>query len=228
MAYQLQEKIIRVRPIKDLSRLSKGIYKRWIWLRTEDFSKGMDYLEKVKWCIADLNSEIEKLSVSTMKEVIYVIVLVDWISEAVEHLPELFVNGVMDGFEFKRQDELARAKKYLKAIRSFVVAHPLKTGRHPDYGLDGDMICIDIMGAKDPLWFFKKDSDWYYLSYNGMTQGRSKKNDFTMKVYSDKNDQMKYFKIVGASYRDLYHVAELYIAKLYAITRWLNKQKKTS
>ena len=36
---------------------------------------------------------------------------------------------------------------YIKALRSFVVAHPLSTSRHSKYGLDGNYICVDIAVA---------------------------------------------------------------------------------
>lgn len=112
--------------LENLECLKNGLHKKWIWNDADSFSLSCDYLQKINYCIQDLNSEIGSLSNPSMKEVIFVIVLVDWICEAVDCLPKLLIPDLRDGFSCEYESELEKAKKYFKAIRSFVVAHPLK------------------------------------------------------------------------------------------------------
>ena len=67
----------------DWSKNLRGVYKKWIWGDTYNYSRICDYIQKINYCIQDLNNEIEALAEPTMKEVVYVIVLVDWICEAI-------------------------------------------------------------------------------------------------------------------------------------------------
>ena len=79
-----------------------------------------------------------------MKEIVFVIVLIDWICEAVESLQKILLKDIFSGFTCKNEEDIEKSKKYFKAIRSFVVAHPLNTDRLKDYGLDGDFIGVDV------------------------------------------------------------------------------------
>lgn len=59
-------------------------------------------------------------------------------------------------------------KDFFRAMRSFVSAHPLGTDRHPDYGLDGSLICIDIRGKSNILHFI--NSNMYKLIPDGLAE----------------------------------------------------------
>lgn len=217
-----------VKPLQNLNHLNGGTCKRWIWQKGENYSKSCDYLQKINYCIQDLNHEIESLSNPSMKEVVFVIVLVDWIREAVNALPNLLIDGLTKEFTYSKHTELDQANKYLSAIRSFAVAHPLSTNRHKDYGLDGDKICVDIrIEATITSFLLSRNEDWYHLNYDGLlSNSKGTSFDFIMLIYSDQKDKMKYFKYVGASFSDLFRVAELQIDKLYALDRYLGKLKK--
>ena len=76
-------KVNRIREIKNLNKLKYSLHKQWIWGNKENFYLSQDYLQKINFSIQDLNKEIQYLSKPTMKDVIYVIVLIDWINEIV-------------------------------------------------------------------------------------------------------------------------------------------------
>ena len=73
--------------LENLECLKNGLDKKWIWNNADSFSLSCDYLQKINYCIQDLNSEIGSLSNPSMKEVVFVIVLIDWICEAVDVCP---------------------------------------------------------------------------------------------------------------------------------------------
>lgn len=217
-----------VKPLQNLDHLNGGTSKRWIWQKGKNYSKSCDYFQKINYCIQDLNHEIESLSNPSMKEVVFVIVLVDWIREAVNALPNLLIDGITKEFTYGKHDELDRANNYLSAIRSFAVAHPLSTNRHPLYGFDGDKICVDIRSKTSIITqVFTRDDDWYHLDYDGLTtNAKAVPADFVLFIYSNQKNKMQFFEYIGADFSDLYHVAELQIDKLYALDRYLGKLKK--
>lgn len=217
-----------VNPLKNLNELNMGTQKQWIWQRRKNYSQSCDYLQKVNYCIQDINKEIDALRTPSMKEVIYTIVLIDWIREAVNALPALLIDGLVSKFSYARQSELDTANKYFTAIRSFAVAHPLSTSRHSLYGFDGDKICVDISSKTSSITqLFTRDEDWYHLDLNGLTpNAKDKPADFVLYIYSKQKDNMQFFKYIGANFSDLFHVAELYIDMLYALDRYLGKLRK--
>ena len=66
--------------------------------------------------------------------------MVDWITDSVYQYKNCLLEELVSSFVYSRQDELKELRKYLKAVRSLVVAHPLSTSRYKDLGLDGNTI----------------------------------------------------------------------------------------
>ena len=217
-----------INPIRNLNNLNRGTCKQWIWRKKENYSKSCDYLQKINYCIQDLNCEIEDLKNPSMKEVVFIIVLIDWIKEAVDELPKLLIKGLDKDFIYSKQSEIDVANKYFKAIRSFVVAHPLSTDRHQDFGFDGDKICVDIRCDLSTISkVITRIEDWYLLNFDGLIpNNKNDSSDFVLMIYSEQKDNMQFFKYIGASFSDLYHVAELQIEKLYALDKYLGKLRK--
>lgn len=214
--------------LQNLNGLTRGIYKHWIWGSKDRFSLSCDYIQKINFCIQDLNNEIANLSKPTMKEVVYVIVLVDWICEAVDSIYKILRKEVTDFLSIPNNEEIVRANRYFKAIRSFVVAHPLSTNRHKSFDLDGDLICVDVRNKTSKLVeTCTASEDWFLLNLDGLqenAQGIS--SDFILYVYSQRLDQMKYNKYVRVNFSDLYYVAKLQIDRLYALDLKLEKLTK--
>ena len=67
--------------LKNLNEIGKGIDKQWVWGNKDSYYRSCDYLQKINYCIQDLNREFHNLSDKTMKELVFIIVLVDWICE---------------------------------------------------------------------------------------------------------------------------------------------------
>lgn len=215
-------------PIRDSNDLRNGLYKRWVWRDMESYWRGMDCVQKINYSIQDLNHELDSLSDRPMKEVVFVISLVDWIREAYNSICKLLRPDVLTSFKYQNEAYAKKAKEYLKAIRSFVVAHPLNTNHHAEYGFDGDMICVDIKSQKDRLALMLPNTDqWLYIGIEGVQEyGKDIPHDFLLMFYSKKMDKMRFFKYMGASYSDLYEVARVYIDKLYALDKYLAKKKR--
>lgn len=217
-----------MKELRNLNDLNKGINKQWIWENKDNYYRSCDYLQKINYCIQDLNAEIKNLSEPSMKEVVYIIALIDWVCEAVEAIPKILKSGIMNNYVYRKDNCVLQSVKFFKAIRSFVVAHPLSTNRHEKYGFDGDMICIDIKGKTSTVTnVFSDNSDWFHLDFNGLKEeAKEQSADFVLYVYSQKADRMQFFKYIGVDFKDLYHVAKLQIEKLYDLDNYLGKLKK--
>lgn len=215
-------------PLKNLNDLRNGLYKRWIWRDMESYWRGMDCLQKINYSIQDLNHELDSLSDRPMKEVVFVISLVDWIRDAYNSICNLLRPDVLTSFRYQNEAYAKKTKVYLTAIRSFVVAHPLSTNRHEEYGFDGDMICVDIKSQTDRLALTLSNTDqWLYIGIEGIQEySKDIPHDFLLMFYSKKMDKMRFFKYMGASYSDLYEVARVYIDKLYTLDKYLAKKKR--
>ncbi|MBO4823446.1 MAG: hypothetical protein J5580_02655 [Clostridia bacterium] len=215
--------------IRDLNNICSftakdGLYKQWIY-KENDYMKMCDYMQKINYSLQDLNSEIENLENACNKDVVFIISLVDWVSEAYEKIFNLIDEKIKSGFVFTNETEFEKRKQYLKAIRSFVVGHPLSTTRHENYELDGNFICVDIRNPKNSLNLFP-NTHYYKLRFDGLFSGRDDTSDYNLYCYSDKDDNMKYFRIVGCKFEDLYNVARIYIDKLYELNGFLKSKKK--
>lgn len=214
--------------LRNLNALNQGIHKQWIWETKDNFFRSCDYLQKINYCIQDLNAEAPKLSIPSMKEVVFVITLVDWICEAVRSIQEILRQDIRSGFIYKEDEEVKKAEKFFKAIRSFVVAHPLTTNRHKDFGLDGDLICVDVRNKTSSIVSTcSNNADWFYLGINGLQENaKDISSDFVLYVYSQRIDKMQFFKYIKADFSDLYFVAKLQIEKLYALDKYLGRLRK--
>lgn len=219
--------MLGVKPLINLDGLNSGTQKQWIWQRRESYLKSCDFFQKINFCIQDLNHEIVALNNPSMKEIVYTIVLVDWIREAVNALPNLLIDGLINDFVYTKQPEIDRANKYFVALRSFAVAHPLSTDRHKAFGFDGDKICVDIRSKASTVQLFSRNESWYHLNFEGLVANAQKiPADYVLFIYSKKKDNMQFFEYISANCSDLYHVAELQIDKLYALDRYLGKLRK--
>lgn len=211
--------------LQNLNNLKGGLHKRWILKDKNDYSKVCDYLQKINYSIQDFNYEFKCNDTFQIKEIVFLIMLSVWIQEAVISLEKCYKEDVMKTFQYTKFEELRKAKKYIAAIRSFVVAHPLSTDRHEMYGFDGDLICVDIR-TKGRYLLLEPDEMFSHLSHEGITKERCDTDDFYLYVYSKKEDAMQFFRFIGCSVEDIVTVARLYIDKIYALDQYLYKQKK--
>ena len=129
----------------NLNKLGRGIDKQWIYRDPLCKELAHDYLQKINFSIQDINSLLGALGrIEKRTDVISLIVLVDWIADSVWQYKSCVLKEIMDTFTFSRQNDLEKNLAFLKAIRSFIVAHPLNTTKHNALGFSGDRVCIDL------------------------------------------------------------------------------------
>lgn len=214
--------------IKNLNKIKihnhRGIYKRCLLRDQDDHQKLCDCMQKINYCIQDLNNELENIENLNIKTIVYIITLTDWISDAMINIRNLFKEDIIQNFVFSKQQDLKIQYEFLRALRSFVAAHPLSTDRHPKFNMNGDLICIDIYPHLPPYLMLKEEQK-YYLDTNGLQHGESNKSNYFLKAYNTNYKEMKISIYIGCNIYDLYSVAKLYIDKLYELDKFLSKQK---
>lgn len=218
--------ISELRNLNDIQRVEKrGIYKRSLCKNTDDSFAVDDCLHKINYCIQDLNQELANIDNLSIKSIVYIITLVTWISEAMPMLRKCYRDVVLKGFCYSREKELLQAYEYLMALRSFAVAHPLATGRHAKYGMDGNLMCIDIRLQLSPL-AHAMEGRFRTLNHSGLHKEKPTDADFYLIAYSRNEDHRVFSIFIGCTISDVYRVAELYIDKLYELDRYLRKMTK--
>lgn len=211
--------------LKNLNEVGAGLHKKWIFSSRLEYDLCCDYLQKLNYCIQDFNIEINSKDKLSVKTITYLILLTTWIMESCDQIQKIIKTSVKNGFCYKNEDELRNAKAYLRAIRSFVVAHPLTTDRHSKFWLDGNYSCLDIrteMSAvqrmvQQPLYIFSMDG----IRVEQMEDCC----DYYLLVYSEK-DGAQFVQYFGCNICDLVKTASLYIDKIYALDKYLNKLRK--
>ena len=154
--------------------------------------------------------------------------LVTWIKEACEQIEKNVLNTLSTNFEYSDDDLLRLCNQYIRALRSFVVAHPLSTFKHEKYCLDGNYICVDISCGETNTFLraFSHYNKFFHFSINGLEEVDSiDKYDYRLHVYS-KNDNLESFKYFGCTIEELELVAKTYLDKLKEFDHYLSRQKK--
>lgn len=212
--------------LENINNVDAGVHKRWIYSNKVDYELVCDYLQKINYSIQDYNHLIShKLS---RGDVCYLILLVTWIQESYKQIEKTVRKDVIAAFEYSGDGLVMLCNKYIRALRSFVVAHPLSTSQHFKYGLDGNYVCVDIaVGQLDmALRVFNPSDRFYYLSLNGLEKVNSIADyDYRLYVYS-KKENAEFFNYFGCKFTDLEIVGQAYIDKLKALDKYLAHQKK--
>lgn len=221
--------------IKNLSDLYRGdvcgIYKRWIYTSIEDYNKVCGCLQKMSYSINDLNKELATDERITLKKIVNVIVLIDWIKEAYTAICDLIRRDVVRDFCFSKSEELDVARKFFVAIRSFLVAHPLSTSRHKEMGLDGDFICVDIGSINDAFMNLLSGHAelFYHIDYNGLKSNViDSTDDLLLHSYSGEANKFNHSRFITCKLNDVVNVAKLYVESLYELDKYLFKQRKVN
>lgn len=211
--------------INYLNLLSGGLDKHWIYGDKLHYELACDYIQKINYSISDYNYTIEHIK--GRGDVCFLIILAAWIQEACDQIEKIILEDVKNSFVY--EDELFdSAKRYLRALRSFVVAHPLDTNRHPRYGLDGEYICVDISTGpiETILKVMRPQNSFYYLSIEGLKKVSSlDEYDYRLSVYSQRNNA-EFFKYFGCNYSDIELVVDVYLKRILALDKYLSKQKR--
>lgn len=200
-----------------------GFNKKWIYKSSTNRSLAYDFLQKISCSIYDINEELN--NDLKMKEIVFIIALIDWIKDSYIRLKEHIRTDVFNSFNYKKANNLKKVKEYFEAIRSYIVAHPMNTTRHSKYGFDGDFICVDIRTNNNLVIPFVKEDKYYYIDYDGIHNGKNKEHTLYLYSYS-KNADGKYGIYISFSVNDLLNVARLYIDATNKLNAYLTKVKK--
>lgn len=217
-----------IEPLRNLDRLGEasysGIQKNWPLPSPELRSLRWDYLQKVNYSIQDFNATLNQSNALTEKDVVFMIALDDWIATSVVELLKCFKSKIIEGFSFSKESELAKSRKYMRAMRSFITAHPLQTNRHSAFGLDGNLVCIDIRQQNAILKL--GSSSLKRLSRDGMFDvDELDEEDIVLYTYT-KDDGGEFYVHIGFNPRDIRDDCALCIDKLYELDRYLGRLKK--
>lgn len=142
-------------------------------------------IQKLNWNIADFNTLMN--NIESKKDVIYFIVLCDWITEACGCVYKAY-DKYTSGFAYLNESKRSDYNKNFKAIRSFMVAHPLNTDRHKNQGYDGTKKCIDIslnLSGFDKAFhnYDRDDADFYLIYYADDVAYKNEGHDYS-EIYS--------------------------------------------
>lgn len=219
--------LMSLRTTDGLDKRGLGIGKKWL-AKDEARRKLMwDLTLKINYSIQDFNATIEGGFSGEPKDVIYLIVLADWIKRSYWQIKNCLRDDVSKGFEFSDSARLELSLDFLEAIRSFVVAHPEGTNKHPKYGFSGGRICVDVR-TKSIMDDFPR-AKLYRLYIEGIVEAESVRDDDVVLVtYSeDPNDGGGlHFQRVCFDMGDVRDVAQLYIDALYELDRYVSRLKK--
>ena len=212
------------RNLNDLKRNGRyGLYKRSLTLSKGQYNLICDYLQKINYSLQDIDKCLNRTPDNTV--LIDIVIFVTWIQEAVEEIKKSYKEYALESFHYN-EEVLKTNTQYLKAIRSFVCAHPLTTSRHNHYGFDGTLRCVDIRpkGA-DVTCAFWKPGDVFYVDKQGFVPYNKQKVDYWLYIYNSKKDDNLFEQFVGISLESICNVANDYIDYLYAMDKHLCKIK---
>lgn len=161
-------------------------------------------IQKLNWNIHDFNCLID--NIKEPKDVIYFIVLGDWIKEACVMIYTLY-EKYANNFVYKENKSRKQANCKFKAIRSFIVAHPLRTTRHSDEGYDGTKKCIDI---------------YMHIPPNARATGQCSKADFFIAYY----DNLMCCNYEDHMYSEIWDCAYYNIDRIEEFGKYLSKIRR--
>lgn len=208
----------------DLNGIGKGANKRWIYKDSLKLELAHDYLQKVSYSMQDINYLLKDGSrIKKRTDILSLIVMADWIADSVWQYKNCLQPGLLDDFCFSDQEALSKSRSFIKGIRSFIIAHPLNTEKHEQFGFDGDVVCIDLRTVKPFFLDYEKDVE--RVGLDGVRNyGGEREYDFYLYAYS-KQENAEYFKHIVIDLEEVLLAAKTYVLQLYEIDFFLSKLK---
>lgn len=214
--------------LSDFNRnIISGLHKKWIYKDINSHFLAIAFLQKIDFSINDIKLLIkskEKNHDISASSVLQIVVLADWITNSVYEIKKLIKENIIRNFNFSCKLEIERVSRYIKAIRSFLIAHPLTTKKHKEYGLDGSYVCIDLNIPIDFFAFAKERV--YHLSLEGLTKSKNLKADIKLRCY--KTDEKKFISIITLDSNDILYSIALYLKQLKELGKYLFLQKRNN
>lgn len=220
--------------IKDFSEIAHygrvGLLKEWIWKSKSSHKFSCDVMEKMRFCIEDLNKIAKNEEQITMEKLVYCVALIDWLTSGLHLLEKTMYSAILEDFKYEFEDEYETTIAFFRAIRSFVLAHPLETNRHPNYEFDGKIVCSDFRSPDAPLIKAspKKAPRFYYLDTTKQREFTDSDNpDFYLLVHRKEADDYT-LRYIGCNLSLIFNVAHITVHRIYALDGFLKTvtQKK--
>lgn len=162
----------------------------------------------------------------TRADIVYIIATATWLINASDFVigsKGKIIEKVSKNFKYKNMNEILQYREYILALRSFIIAHPLNTNRHPFFGFDGDLISIDIY-TEEPLNPAHKYDNYYHISVTEGIQQKFIKEDILISAYSEKMNKNQFPIFIGFSLSDIYNFFESYVKYFVEFSEYLAKQ----
>lgn len=211
-----------LRTTDDINKGNRGLGKAWLARDKAHRELMFDCVLKINYSVQDFNKTIENGFSGSPKDVVYLIVLADWIRDSYRRIKDCLRDDVVNGFVFSNAAQLDCYWRLFKAIRSIVVAHPVGSSQHREYGFDGSRICVDIRGKSflDSLPMAKL-SRLHIGGIEGTACVRD--DDVVLATYStDSAEKGKlHFQRVCLDMANVRDAAELYIDALYELDHYV-------
>ena len=223
-----------IKPLKSTDGLGDGkggIRKKWPWKDPDHYELMSDHILKAYYSIQDFNDAIKDGFTPNIKDTVFLVALATWIKDAYWQINcTCLKEEIKTKFEFSRQNELTEARNYLEAVRSIVIAHPLNSTRHEEYGFGpAGRICIDVR-RKSFL-----DSYPGAVIYRITPRGFEKTDnveDNEIALMTCRSTQAEigklHFEKCCLDMCDIRNSAQVYIDALYELDQHLGRLRKTS
>ena len=198
-----------------------GAIKKGIYANRKDYDMVQNFLQKIAFCISDLNEERDNERSEFPQNLLYKLALATWIVESFYLVKRAVVkNEAIKDYQYEKQEELEEAHAYLCALRSFVLAHPMNTNKHKKYYFDGAIVCIDLYESTADILALLPEQEFQHMDFCGIKERKENEDDYYMGAYLFKNDS--YHRIqIGSKTEYIYEVVRRYVEALYDLDRKL-------
>lgn len=221
-----------IEPLKTTDGLGEGkggIWKKWPWKDPDHYELMSDLILKANYSIQDFNSTIKDGFSPNIKDTVFLVALATWIKDAYWQINYACLKEVIRAkFEFSRQNELTEARNYLEAVRSIVIAHPLNSTRHEEYGFGPEgRICIDV--RRKSLLDSYPGRVIYRITPKGSEETDSvEDNEIALMTCRSTQAEIGklHFEKCCLDMCDIRNSAQVYIDALYELDRHLGRLRK--
>lgn len=221
-----------IEPLKTTDGLGEGkggIWKKWPWKDPDHYELMSDLILKANYSIHDFNSTIKDGFSPNIKDTVFLVALATWIKDAYWQINYACLKEVIRAkFEFSRQNEFTEARNYLEAVRSIVIAHPLNSTRHEEYGFGPEgRICIDV--RRKSLLDSYPGRAIYRITPKGFEETDSvEDNEIALMTCRSTQAEIGklHFEKCCLDMCDIRNSAQVYIDALYELDRHLGRLRK--
>lgn len=188
-----------------------------------------DLILKANYSIQDFNDAIKDGFFPNIKDTVFLVALATWIKDAYWQINcTCLKEEIKTKFEFSRQNELTEARNYLEAVRSIVIAHPLNSTRHEEYGFGPEgRICIDM--RRKSLLDSYPGRVIYRITPKGFKETDSVEDNeialMTCRRNKTENGKL-HFERCCLDMCDIRNSAQVYVDALYELDRHLGRLRK--